>query len=70
MAILVTGGAGLIGSNDVLDRLRPGIKTCCPEAAAFHEGCLSAAGLRAIAEPLAGGAYVDYLSSLPDGGGA
>lgn len=49
---------------------RQGLKICCPEEIAFYKGYLSAAELKAIAEPLAGGGYGDYLLSLLDGGSA
>lgn len=46
---------------------RQGLKVCCPEEIAFYKGYLSAGELRAIAEPLSGSGYGDYLLSLLDG---
>lgn len=45
---------------------RQGLKVCCPEEIAYYKGYLTAGELRAIAEPLAGGGYGDYLMSLLD----
>ena len=46
---------------------RQGLKVCCPEEIAYHMGYLTAAELKAIAAPLAGGGYGDYLLTLLDG---
>jgi len=45
---------------------RQGLKVCCPEEIAFYKGYLTAGELRAVAEPLAGSGYGDYLLSLLD----
>ena len=44
-----------------------GLKVCCPEEIAYHMGYLTATQLAAIAEPLAGSGYGEYLLSLLDG---
>jgi len=46
---------------------RQGLKVCCPEEIAYYMGYLTAAQLEAIAEPLTGGGYGNYLMSLLDG---
>jgi glucose-1-phosphate thymidylyltransferase len=46
---------------------RQGLKICCPEEIAYYKGYLAADELRAIAEPLSGSGYGDYLLSLLDG---
>jgi len=46
---------------------RQGLKVCCPEEIAYYKGYLSARELRAIAAPLSGSGYGDYLLSLLDG---
>jgi len=46
---------------------RQGLKVCCPEEIAYYMGYLTAEQLEAIAEPLTGGGYGDYLISLLDG---
>jgi len=46
---------------------RQGLKVCCPEEIAYYKGYLTADELRAVAEPLAGSGYGDYLLSLLDG---
>jgi glucose-1-phosphate thymidylyltransferase len=46
---------------------RQGLKVCCPEEIAYHMGYLTAAELKAIAAPLAGSGYGDYLLTLLDG---
>jgi glucose-1-phosphate thymidylyltransferase len=43
---------------------RQGLKVCCPEEIAYYKGYLTASELQAIAEPLAGSGYGDYLLSL------
>ncbi len=43
---------------------RQGLKVCCPEEIAYYKGYLTAGELQAIAEPLAGSGYGDYLLSL------
>jgi len=40
---------------------------CCPEEIAYYMGYLTAEQLEAIAEPLTGGGYGNYLMSLLDG---
>ncbi len=46
---------------------RQGLKVCCPEEIAYYMGYLTAEQLEAIAEPLTGGGYGNYLMSLLDG---
>ena len=46
---------------------RQGLKVCCPEEIASYKGYLAADELRAIAKPLSGSGYGDYLLSLLDG---
>jgi glucose-1-phosphate thymidylyltransferase len=45
---------------------RQGLKVCCPEEVAYYKGFLSAAELEAVAAPLSGSGYGDYLLSLLD----
>jgi glucose-1-phosphate thymidylyltransferase len=46
---------------------RQGLKVCCPEEIAYHMGYLTGKELEAIAAPLAGSGYGDYLLSLLEG---
>ena len=46
---------------------RQGLKVCCPEEIAYYKGYLTADELRAIAGPLAGSGYGDYLLGLLSG---
>ena len=43
---------------------RQGLRVCCPEEIAFHNGWIDAAQLRALAQPLAKNGYGQYLLSL------
>jgi glucose-1-phosphate thymidylyltransferase len=43
---------------------RQGLKIACPEEIAYRMGYIDADALRALAEPLAGGAYGQYLLGL------
>ena len=47
---------------------RPGLRVCCPEEIAFHNGWIDAAQLRALAQPLAKNGYGQYLLSLLEHG--
>ena len=47
---------------------RQGLRVCCPEAIAFHNGWIDAAQLRALAQPLAKNGYGQYLLSLLEHG--
>ncbi len=56
----------LLAASNFVETLetRQGYKVCCPEEIAFYKGFISATELEAIATPLAGGAYGDYLLDL------
>ena len=43
---------------------RQGLKVCCPEEIAFHQGFIDAAQLERLAQPLAKTGYGSYLISL------
>ena len=43
---------------------RQGLRVCCPEEIAFHNGWIDAAQLRALAQPLAKNGYGQYLLGL------
>ena len=47
---------------------RQGLRVCCPEEIAFHNGWIDAAQLRALAQPLAKNGYGQYLLSLLEHG--
>ena len=48
---------------------RQGLKICCPEEIAFHNGWIDAAQLIKLAEPLKKNEYGEYLLALAHGGG-
>jgi glucose-1-phosphate thymidylyltransferase len=47
---------------------RQGLRVCCPEEIAFHNGWIDAEQLRALARPLAKNGYGQYLLSLLEHG--
>jgi glucose-1-phosphate thymidylyltransferase len=47
---------------------RQGLRVCCPEEIAFHNGWIDAEQLRALAAPLAKNGYGQYLLSLLEHG--
>ncbi len=47
---------------------RQGLRVCCPEEIAYSKGWISAAQLRALAEPLARNGYGQYLLALLEHG--
>ncbi len=47
---------------------RQGLRVCCPEEIAFHNGWIDADKLRALAQPLAKNGYGQYLLSLLEHG--
>lgn len=47
---------------------RQGLKVCCPEEIAFHNGWIDAAQLRALARPLAKNGYGRYLLQIAEQG--
>ena len=47
---------------------RQGLRVCCPEEIAFHNGWIDADQLRALAAPLAKNGYGQYLLSLLEHG--
>jgi glucose-1-phosphate thymidylyltransferase len=47
---------------------RQGLRVCCPEEIAFHNGWIDAAQLRALALPLAKNGYGQYLLGLLEHG--
>ena len=47
---------------------RQGLRVCCPEEIAWNNGWIDDAQLRALAAPLAGNGYGQYLLGLPERG--
>ena len=47
---------------------RQGLRVCCPEEIAFHNGWIDVAQLEALAKPLLKNGYGQYLMSLPERG--
>ncbi|MDR3153249.1 MAG: glucose-1-phosphate thymidylyltransferase RfbA [Deltaproteobacteria bacterium] len=47
---------------------RQGLKIACPEEAAFRNGWIDAAGLRALGDRLSGSGYGEYLRAVADEG--
>ncbi|MDO5611192.1 MAG: glucose-1-phosphate thymidylyltransferase RfbA [Pseudomonadota bacterium] len=47
---------------------RQGLRVCCPEEIAFHNGWIDVVQLEALAKPLLKNGYGQYLMSLPERG--
>jgi len=58
--------SSLLAASNFVETLeeRQGFKICCPEEIAYNMGFISTEQLEAIARPLAGGDYGDYLLGL------